>query len=131
MRSYWHLALISVLVAHNSRPVQAQVGGDPHRPVPRIGIRYRQNATQVGGKLRPASYVLVTSVDPGSPADSAGFKPGDLLLEINGVDTYNLPVDGKWRWRAPGLPNRVRVRRGRSEFTIRFVSGSEAPSPQS
>jgi regulator of sigma E protease len=32
----------------------------------------------------PAS-VLVAAVDPGSPADEAGFEPGDLIFEVDGA----------------------------------------------
>ena len=32
-------------------------------------------------------FPIVTSVEPGSPADEAGLRTGDLVLEINGVKT--------------------------------------------
>ncbi|KAL4658121.1 Na(+)/H(+) exchange regulatory cofactor NHE-RF2-like [Arapaima gigas] len=39
-------------------------------------------------KSRPGQYIR--SLDPGSPADQAGLKPQDRLIEVNGVNIENL-----------------------------------------
>jgi S1-C subfamily serine protease len=46
----------------------------------------------VGGSLGQSSAVRVTSVEPGSPADLARLKPGDLILGIDGIAITS--VDG-------------------------------------
>jgi S1-C subfamily serine protease len=46
----------------------------------------------VGGALGQSSAVRVTSVEPGSPADVARLKPGDLILGIDGIAITS--VDG-------------------------------------
>ncbi|KAG5854071.1 hypothetical protein ANANG_G00033620 [Anguilla anguilla] len=39
-------------------------------------------------KSRPGQYIR--SVDPGSPAEGAGLKPKDRLIEVNGINVENL-----------------------------------------
>jgi serine protease Do len=45
-------------------------------------------AKQLG--LEANTGVLVTAVKPSSPADEAGMRPGDVVLEVNGKPTDNL-----------------------------------------
>lgn len=46
--------------------------------------------------------MLVNSVDPGSPASSAGLRPGDVVLAINGQKT-----DGRFPEQLPPIQNRI------------------------
>jgi len=46
--------------------------------------------------------VLVASVDPGSPAQRAGFRPGDILLALDGA-----PLDGRFPEQLPPIRNRI------------------------
>jgi len=40
--------------------------------------------------LRNMQAIVVTDVDEGSPADEAGLRPGDLILEVNRQQVTNL-----------------------------------------
>jgi serine protease Do len=52
--------------------------------------------------LEVNSGMLVNSVDPGSPASSAGLRPGDVILAIDGVK-----VDGRFPEQLPPIQNRI------------------------
>lgn len=69
--------------------------------------------------------LLVASIDPGSPAQQAGLRAGDLLLDVDGR-----PLDGRFPEQLPPIRNRIasypvgaelefRVRRGSEVFPVR------------
>lgn len=76
-----------------------------------LGVRFDQQSIsqQDNG---PAMYELGTieSVEPGSPAESAGLERGDLLLSIGGTDARK-PLATILK---PGMHVQVRLQRGRS-----------------
>ena len=51
---------------------------------------------------------LVGDVIPNSPADKAGFKSGDVMLEFNGKKIADSRAISSWPWREtkPGAPCR-------------------------
>lgn len=49
------------------------------RPQPRLGIRWNWQRTA-------GDPVIVTAVDPGSPADRGGLEVGDRIIAIDGMD---------------------------------------------
>lgn len=55
------------------------------RPDGYLGVNIQQQFTVTGNDMR-AEENRLTSVEPGSPAQAAGLKPGDRLLEIGGRD---------------------------------------------
>jgi regulator of sigma E protease len=70
--------------------------------------------------LQPAGLVaLVTNVETGKPADQAGLKPGDVLLDLNGQDVsfHSLQQSVKryagkevtFRWKREGETNEGRL----------------------
>jgi regulator of sigma E protease len=79
-----------------------------------------------GVTIVPAqTSVLVTAVDPGKPAESAGVKPGDVLLRL---DTIAIRYDAKVREIVrsfAGKPMAIEWRRGDS--TMR---GSVTPTAE-
>ncbi len=53
-------------------------------------------------KLEANRGVLVESVDPGSPAATAGLMPGDILLSMDGFS-----LDGRFPEQLPPIQNRI------------------------
>ncbi len=69
---------------------------------------------------RSPSGVIVASVAPGSPAESAGLRADDVLISVNGA-----PLPGRLtRWlneRTPGETVKFKVRRDGREIEISFA----------
>src|SRR5262245_30017739 len=59
----------------------------------RLGVRIQPMTRELAQsfKLEQPNGALIASVDPGSPADKAGLKPGDVVLAYNGqgIDDAN------------------------------------------
>jgi serine protease Do len=63
--------------------------------------------------------VVVSEAQPGSPAEAAGFKPGDELVKIGNLAIASpLDVERGMLDVHPGHPASVTIRRGKSEKTI-------------
>ena len=63
--------------------------------------------------------VKVTGVTPGSPAEKAGVKEGDVLLKVDGKDVANLQgFSGILRGLTPGQTVKVVLSRGGQEQTL-------------
>ncbi|HSQ59379.1 MAG TPA: trypsin-like peptidase domain-containing protein [Acidobacteriota bacterium] len=84
----------------------------------------------LGIQLRRASAtaeslgVLVAAVVPGSPADSAGFRPGDRILAVEGEETHSADeLTAMVRAARPGDEIEVTVLRKNEIFPIRAVVG--------
>ncbi len=81
-------------------------------------------------KLKEASGALIAGVLRGGPADKAGIKPGDVLIEINGnkvADSsgmLNLIAALK-----PGEPATLKVMRNASELSLGITTGKR-PKPK-
>lgn len=73
---------------------------------------------------------LITGILRGGPADQAGIKPGDILLEINGRTILNssgmLNLISSLK---PNSPASIKVMRKQSELTLKGVVGRR-PTPQ-
>lgn len=71
-------------------------------------------------KEKSSTLPMITSIDPGLPADRAGLKPQDLILEINGKATNgeNSKKVGDW----------IRGSGGRIEFLISREKGLADPA---
>jgi len=65
-------------------PVPVQQSGVPHAG---LGMSVRdltaQQSTQMG--LPAKALPVITAVTPGSAADRAGLKPGDVIVEVDGI----------------------------------------------
>ena len=87
----------------------------------------------VAGEQRSGTRrrVVVSEVQSGSPAEAAGFKPGDELVRVGDLAVANtLDLERGMLDVRPGRPAQVAIRRGKTETTmpldVRIVSGTVA-----
>lgn len=64
--------------------------------------------------------MLINSVDPGSPAATAGLRAGDVLLAIDGI-----AVDGRFPEQLPPIQNEIASRPVGSEVILTVKRGAE------
>jgi S1-C subfamily serine protease len=65
-------------------PIPAQVVGVPHAG---LGIAIRDVApSEVGASINAKAISVITRVDPGSPADRAQLKQGDVIVHADGTE---------------------------------------------
>jgi len=83
-----------------------------------IGISWRLIPIQIGGRSEgPAQVVALV---PCSPAHHAGLQPEDLILEVDGIETREVPP---FRELEPGAAYDLVVRRGDRTFETVLVIG--------
>ncbi len=97
-----------------------------------LDVERRYHITS-GLRLNTAAEPGVRSVEPGSPADNAGIKPGDVLHEIDGVAVaeavdFHIALIG----RSPGDQLRLELTRdGRAYRTSLRLAGRPRPDAPS
>jgi serine protease Do len=76
---------------------------------------------------RPKGF-RVRSVDPGSPAEKAGIKPGDQILAVDAtaIDSQEA-FETALSTRGPGRPMKLVLKNGAAERTV-TVSGQDPPA---
>ena len=78
----------------------------------------------------PSSAAIVGAVVEGSPAEGAGFRPGDTIVDVNGsgIDTFaDLQSYVSLR---PGQPMRFLVQRDGAEVALQAISSAEVVRDQ-
>jgi len=78
----------------------------------------------------PSSAAIVGAVVEGSPAEGAGFRPGDTIVDVNGsgIDTFaDLQSYVSLR---PGQPMRFLVQRDGAEVALQATSSAEVVRDQ-
>ena len=54
----------------------------------------KQTYGGIGASLRPSTHpTVIGEVFPGTPAEKAGLKPGDMTLAVDGTDVSDLAAD--------------------------------------
>ena len=71
--------------------------------------------------LGVASGALVTKVMPGSPADRAGIKAGDVIISFNGARGEEGPLLAMMQACAGGSRIALEMQSGKSVRTVEFV----------
>lgn len=71
------------------------------------------------------AFMTVQSLAPGGPAERAGLKPGDLIIELDGqpfafVSTYGMLLH--WAEFTPGKPIELTVLRERKRQTMEMIT---------
>lgn len=83
---------------------------------PRLGLGVQDLPSPRLEQLGLSHGVAVHSVAPGSPADQAGVRPGDVLIDLGGAAVYSAE---RLQWlvsrQAAGEPVTLRLRRGGEE----------------
>ncbi len=74
--------------------------------------------------IKETAGSLVAGVEPGSPADKAGMKRGDLITAVNGTEVQDsTALRNMIASTAPGTKIEVRIIRGGKEQTLTVVLG--------
>jgi serine protease Do len=96
----------------------------------RLGVQIQQLSQELSKSfgMKDAKGALVASVEPGSPADKAGFKSGDVIVEFDGKpveDSRDLPrMVGMTK---PGTDAKVKIYRQGEEKTLTVAVGEMQP----
>jgi regulator of sigma E protease len=81
----------------------------------------------VAGISKPIELVTITAVSPGSPAESAGLKPGDRLVTINGVPVQNRLDVTRAAFDLSGQPVTLEVKRDKDNVTVNLTPRNKPP----
>jgi C-terminal processing protease CtpA/Prc len=113
--SAWFPVLVLGVVAYAPAPLAGQ-----DRPG-WIGVSV--NVVTTGDETGSRTFVVVTDVQPGSPADAAGIRPGDALVEVNDMRDPDALRQMAERLRLNvGDAVRLVLRRGDQQREMRIVA---------
>lgn len=129
------------LIGINTREIKQDVNGEPVQGIGfAIPIRMLEDALSdifptefirsfwFGARVKPGSYPLViTSVQPESPAGRAGLKVGDVVMQVNGKVPRNFINFGELlASNAPAaIPITIREGENVSDVNVRLIPEAE------
>ncbi len=85
MRDGKRYASKALLAARPEPAVPALPVEQQSTPQSGLGLSVRDAPSQQGAQASGRRGALVSSIAPGSPADRAGIKPGDVIVEADGI----------------------------------------------
>jgi len=92
-----------------------------------IGLQLSDLPPDLSARLNVEGGALVTGVNPAGPAQQAGLRAGDVLLEINGRPVYDSPAATRTlRLLIAGRPAQLTVLRDRQRLGLRIVPADAA-----
>ncbi len=102
----------ALLVAVITATVFAEAAGAQKNSTPSgwVGLSVIQNGHGESGSGVTIDYPVVASVEPGSPAQTAGLVAGDTILAYNDVDAHTDPA-GVQRFLQAGKQIVIKIRR--------------------
>jgi serine protease Do len=121
-----------------ARPIMAQALAGQQLARPYVGIRYQQIDAKVkkaknltvdqGALIGPATDAAgaeLPAITPGSPAEAAGLKDGDIIVRIEdqAIDSEH-PLDAVLTSYGPGQIVKLTVLRGTEQLTIAVTLGT-------
>jgi S1-C subfamily serine protease len=88
----------------------------------RLGVTLQPLGGQLAAYFGVERGLLVSAIEPGSMAERAGLRAGDVLLEIGGQDVYT-PAEVRMQIERanPGNVIEVRIMREMRELTLTLV----------
>lgn len=93
--------------------------GHLHRGTTGIGVQSITPELAAGLKLGTDTGVIISDVEPESPADTAGLKVGDIITSLDGYPVNSLPALGtRLFMRSGGEQIKLGVRRGSSRMVF-------------
>jgi regulator of sigma E protease len=107
-------------------------GRDMTVAVDRAGVRREialprtllpDNAPQGLGIVMAHTVVMISEVEAGKPADSAGIKPGDIVVALNGVSVENDSDVIKAVQASAGNPLRIGLERSNARLSVTATPG--------
>jgi len=99
-------------------------GGAPSRA--KLGMALQDITPEMAQTLglKDPRGVVVTQIEPGSPADAAGLQVGDVILEVNRTKVQNLrETQQALEKTGPDRGTLLLVKRGDSQIFIAIKAG--------
>ncbi len=93
-----------------------------------LGIRYGSLTPQIAQQygINSDHGLIVIEVDPGTPADQAGLKPGDLIVSIDGTSMNQVEdLIAALHNHAPGDTVSLKIERDNQPQTIQVTLGNQ------
>ena len=105
---------------------QLRKNGHVHRSM--VGLGFQAISPTLAGALKLArtTGVLISDVRPGGPAEAAGIKLNDILLNVNGREIDSVPaLLGFFFQQTSGKPVSMQVLRGNQQLAFQLVPVQE------